>query len=496
MEISFDSRDISVYREFSRQTRRTQENVECVVPDTDADMEKIASVQSEVFLKSKDLSARGVMIAGELTASVLYIRDGQTGLSFIRVKKPFSMEFETECPDSETLAQISLLIQACDVRVVNPRKIAVSFEVEGELCCYREESLCVESSLPQNAQGLHGKTEECTLTLPNAVCEKSVAVNEQFIFPEGSLPDRLVSERSQLYVTDAQLIGSKVIVKGSAEISLCALTESGELLSCAFSAPFSQIVDVGVESMSGCAVRPEITGAYFNLIDTIKGEKALDAELHAVLQLVCSDRRDISTIADAYSNLMPAELLRRTESLALAPVPGTRKLQKAERVALMEECGALLGTLASPVRLSSQDGKLSAAVNVDFLYQNAEGRLSAARRTISLEMQTDEPQLRILRAGPVQLSARIEGEYVDCAAELTLECLTGETAELSSVTGVVLDEERAYHQESLPTLTLVRRGGESLWTLARKYHSSEEKIRELNEDPETTTRMLLIPKCI
>ncbi len=495
MEINFESREISAYREYNCQSKRAQESMECVVPDTDADIEKIASVQSTVFLKSKDLSTRGILVTGELSASVLYIRDGQAGLSFLRLKKPFSLEFETDCPESETLAQVGLLIQACDVRVVNPRKIALTFEIEGMLSCYRAERLRAETTLPENAPALHVKTGQRTLVLPNAVCEKSAAVNEQFVFPPESKPERLVAERTDLQVSDCQLIGSKIIVKGSAETSITALTEEGELLTCTFASPFSQIVDVGVESMSDCTVRTEITGAYYNLIDTIKGEKALDQEVHAVLQLKCSDRLEIRGITDVYSNLCPVELVRRTETYE--PVSGVRTvtLRTREQVSLMETCGELLQTAASPIRVVPQGGKLSAAVNLDFLYRLPDGRLSAARRTISLEHTSDSDRIRILRASPVQVTAQAEGESMDCTVALSLDCISGETVVLDHVIGVVLEEEKAYEQETLPTLTLVRRGEESLWSLAKRYHSSEEKIRELNEEAETTTRMLLIPKC-
>ena len=67
MEISFEGREAVVYREFAYQTRRTQETAECVVPDTDADIQKIAAVQSGVLLKSKDLSSRGVTVSGSCT---------------------------------------------------------------------------------------------------------------------------------------------------------------------------------------------------------------------------------------------------------------------------------------------------------------------------------------------------------------------------------------------------------------------------------------------
>ena len=104
MDISFESKEIPIYREYYHQAKRVQESAECVVPDTEADIEKIAAVQSRVFLKSKDLSARGVLVTGELTASVLYIRDGKNGISSLTVRQPFSIEFETETPESETLA--------------------------------------------------------------------------------------------------------------------------------------------------------------------------------------------------------------------------------------------------------------------------------------------------------------------------------------------------------------------------------------------------------
>ena len=146
--------------------------------------------------------------------------------------------------------------------------------------------------------------------------------------------------------------------------------------------------------------------------------------------------------------------------------------------------------------IGADAGKLASAVNLDILFKNGEGKLSAARRTLTLEQPTDGAPLRVLYARVTQLSARPDGENAECSLTLELGCLACEKTELRSVEGVILDEDTPYIQEGLPTLTLVRAGGESLWALARRYHSSVEKIRESNEDAEYTTRMLLIPKCL
>ena len=75
MEISFENRVMSMYREIARQTRRIQETAESVVPDTNDDIGRIASVQTAVLLKSKDVTSRGVMVTGELTAAMIYITE-------------------------------------------------------------------------------------------------------------------------------------------------------------------------------------------------------------------------------------------------------------------------------------------------------------------------------------------------------------------------------------------------------------------------------------
>ena len=124
-------------------------------------------------------------------------------------------------------AQIKLSILSTEARVINPRKVSVTFEISGELSCYKQESISIESRLPENAcRGLHARYESAELMFTDAVCEKTFAVNEQFSFPGGKpKPSRLVSSRAEFVVSDSQLIGTKVIVKGSAELAVCYLSD-------------------------------------------------------------------------------------------------------------------------------------------------------------------------------------------------------------------------------------------------------------------------------
>ena len=172
------------------------------------------------------------------------------------------------------------------------------------------------------------------------------------------------------------------------------------------------------------------------------------------------------------------------------------RLSAREKLSLTEQCRELLHSFASVSRVSAEAGKLTASVNLDFLYLNAEGRLSACRRSLALSQDDAQEPLRIVGIGELRAEPSAEGEQVNCSVSLELRCASVRKREISMVDGIMLEEDRPYCQDALPTLTLVRREGESLWSLAKRFHSSEELILDRNANPEDTAGMLMIPKCI
>lgn len=137
MEIKFENKNVSMYREISRQTKKVQESAESVVPDTDDDIGRIATVQSYVMLRARTSRASGVLISAEAVASLLYITESQESMSFVRLSKSFSVEYEVPDIESDAAAQIKLSILSTEARVINPRKVSVTFEISGELSCYK-----------------------------------------------------------------------------------------------------------------------------------------------------------------------------------------------------------------------------------------------------------------------------------------------------------------------------------------------------------------------
>lgn len=497
MEINLENKRIDVCKELSYQSKIIQEQCESVVPDTDDDIGKLAALQSHVLLKSKDITGRGVLVTGELAASLMYISETQDKTSFIKLKKGFSIEFEVADIRPDAVAQVNLTVLSAEARLINPRKVSVCFEINADMNCYIQEEMSVEYGLPAEcSQGIHAKYESLDLNITSAVCEKTFSLNEQFTFPSGKpKPSKLVFANADLTTTDIQLIGTKAIAKGSANISLVYFSDDASYpIKTEFSTMFSQIIDMGEETVDNCTLIPSITGIYYNIADSISGDKLIEIELHAVLQLVCRSKRQMVYVSDAYSNLMPYEC--KTEKNLINYVSNNAIKINADERLNISDCSDVLSIFTSLPRIHDSD-KTQAVINVDIIYKDKSGLLSTARRNITVQTEIPDENFRINSSRIIDLYLRPDGENIDChfALELTYtSCVAREIKRLSSIS---LFDNEIMDMEKLPSLTIVRCCGESVWELAKKYHSSVERISEYNDlEDGIDGKMILVPKCI
>ena len=297
---------------------------------------------------------------------------------------------------------------------------------------------------------------------------------------------------------ETQLIGTKVIVKGTVSLTLCYLSNDVNYpVRAEFSTPFSQIIDTGEERMEHCSAVIELTSCYCDIIDTINGEKALDAEIHAVLQLVCHSRLSVSYISDVYSNLMPAEFTAQTRQIAMSSAMQQVKLTADERVNVVEDCADVLSVFSSVSQVSVLPDKMSAAVTLDVIYRTGGGTLSAVRRLVSVEGSAGAVQTKLVRARLADVYLRPDGPSIDAHICVEVSYQLSSAVEIHRVEAVTLDDENPFELSALPAVTLVRAEGETLWELAKRYHSSEERIKASNppEDAESGG-LVLIPKSV
>lgn len=125
---------------------------------------------------------------------------------------------------------------------------------------------------------------------------KTLSVEDELDVPEQLSGGDFVRAFSSIRLSTSEVVGTKLVVKGSAEIEAIYLV-SGVPQTTRFSLPFSQLFTMP----DGCT-DPEviacdmITGQYFEAFDG-----KLSADIRAAIQIICLQEQSRSYICDAYS---------------------------------------------------------------------------------------------------------------------------------------------------------------------------------------------------
>lgn len=490
MELQLKESTVQVCQDLARLTKSAQITMESVVPDTKDDIGRILSVRPEIYLKSKEIRSRSATVGGEAVLSVLYINEAETAVSYFSLSQSFVLEYELPLAEENDLVQLQLSISNLQSRVLNPRKVSVDLEILGELTASREGSFVISQTLQDDAWPVHLQTEESDVSLLAAVCEKSFSVNEQLQFPDDApKPRELISKETVYRVAEREAVGSRLLVKGEAVLQLNYLAEDSELPQRRMLRfPFSQLIDLGACEAESAEVWVTPTSDYINLIDAIDGRKLLDLELHALAQVRARKNQRICYVTDAYSNLMPSSCDSSEELLTEKTAECRIELSAQETIELPEEFQELLAVYPTLGSATAAQGSLS----LDLLCRSTDGKLFPMRRNLTLTPAMDYGELSMSACLLSECSCRQEDRrlLVQIRAEGEGEAL--QKMQSRRIVSIQLDEERAFRTADFPTLTAVWAETESVWELAKLYHSSPEAIRSMNGD--CTGNPIFIPK--
>ena len=489
MELQFEAGTRRIWRECLHTEEKRLVELEGVVPDVSDDVGRIAAIRCTARMTSKELTGRGLRVTGEVEAVLLCITENADAVQSVRLTKAFETEIDAPGLTADEGQAFPRVLRA-EGRVLNPRKLGVSAELGVEVSLWKKEEAVV-TLLPseEDAALLCGLSAEAEAVPAAAVGEKSFALTESFVFPpERPAPKRILCAESAFSLGDTARIGSRLIVKGALLLSVLYEAEGYAWpLRQEFTAPLSQIVDLGAEDAVCCTLRCETTSLYTDLADGIGGP-SLSAEVHAVLQAVCRVRETLRCLTDAYSNAMPLTFQTSALSLPQAAEPRSLSLTASELLAAGEDCAEILTVLPG---LSRQGGAVCA--ELDLIYRTKNGEIAAAHRQLPLRGETPGEGARVLSLTWRRCELRIEGEGVQCELEAELRAQELGERTLNALCSVRLDEEHPIDRAALPAVTLVRAEGESLWELARRYHSRVAAIESANPG-ERAGEMLLIPR--
>ncbi len=284
-----------------------EETMEMIVPDALPDILRIVDTDATVFLRSKSTDNGRVSVSGIALTTVIYCPDGETGVRKLELEIPFTASANDGEISQNTKVAVSISVASTDASMINPRKIIARVDLITDLTCYNDTELIISSGLDDDGEaGIEILTDSVDIFTTTGVKEKTFVISDELNLPSVNPPvGDILKYRVAIIPDDTKVVGSKLILRGTANVSVMYNPQGGgEMAKADLNTEFSQIIELdGVFSDSSFEILLMMTNAYFDAEQSPHNPEGriLIMEVHAVAQCIISERKKISFISDMYS---------------------------------------------------------------------------------------------------------------------------------------------------------------------------------------------------
>ena len=496
MEVNLKRESIQYCTPVYSDTIRREETLETVVPDTLPDVARILDTDAAVYLRSKALQQGRIQIEGSVRCTMLYIGEDSERPQKIEADMPVSFSSEAgDAADGDALA-VNVCISSADARLINTRKIQFRVSVCAAAAVFRT----VTAELPAEAEqtpGLYTLTETKSVSFLTGIEEKSFLVSDEAELPAGCPPmERLLYCSHTETVEELKQVGEKMILQGTVRLDALYLTaEDDAPQHQSFRVPFSQILDMPNGKAELSTVILTSGGCYVEPLSGSDGITALHLELHLCAQTLCRSETEIRYIADAYSLKCGCTLKTDTIRTLNTPQPTVLRQSLRESVEAPDAPKEILYTRVTAAFPGRTENGVAENVCIRILYRTQRGSIASMTRTVPLTFDCGVPSSAVLpevpRFGDIYAAAGESAIEIRCPAELTVD--VSDSAELTYVNAMELSDNASDPDGECPSLIVIRLGADSLWSVAKKYHSTCDLIESANPGAVNPGDLILIP---
>ena len=297
MDIRFKSASLQYYERTLHTAVSQEDTAEMIVPDSLPDVAELIMADGNSLIRGKDVHRSGVSVSGLSELSVLYrAEDGSLGR--LPADIPFETEISFNVADDAAKVVASVHLVSAEARILNSRKLLLRAEVCVTLSVWTPETLRWASEAAPEGCEVELKREKCLLRPVCAVEEKTFTAEETLSLPAGKpRPQDLLDARAVLRQEEAEQVGHKLVVRGTAAVNALYRTVSDEVAAADLRLPWSAFLDLPEE---GSDLRWEIVTALTGCSGEVTEEGGFRFAVGGVAQTVIRCEREISWIADAY----------------------------------------------------------------------------------------------------------------------------------------------------------------------------------------------------
>lgn len=475
---------------------------DCIVKDSKPDIVKIIHTKGSVSLEEVKVESRVVWVAGQLKFIVLYRSDNEENkLDTLSDSVNFRDKIYMDDLTEEDSVWLDPRVEDLTISVINSRKLAVRSVIGVEALCEKQVREEIACSVQENEGTLEKKEKRTLLDL--CVSKKDILRTHTEMTLPGASPNiaRIIYDHVDIRGLQDDCMGEEIRVHGTACVSVLYQSVEGQLEWYDTETPFTGSVScgqMGQQALYWARVRPG--EMELNLLtDADQEPRNLSLDMTFDIQLCGWQEKEFELLADTYS--LKNNLLPRTEHVCVwnLMVKNEAKQRVLQQVKLQ-------GGQEKILQISSCEGKLEVdrvelrenGLNVegvlltDILYTTTDDHFPVAHAMEQIPF-SQKIEVQGLAEGEKDIVYELEPTIDQLAVNL-LDSEQYEIKAVLSLAALVLREEHfdtiAEIQEepldveklsALPGITgYVVKQDESLWDIAKHYHTTEEEMMHTN----------------
>lgn len=510
MELDLKKTCFDTYEAGAEVTLTQEETAETIVPDYCPDIARIIDAEGKIFLHSRELRDGRAEVSGTVRVTVLYTPDGESGMRTLDFAMPFSAITDIGAMPDCTCLCADTEMEFLESRILNPRKIFTHCKLVTRMTGYRLVPMRFCSDLEADeSYSIEKRQESQQASILTHFLEKDFTFSDEMNLSPGKAgAAEILTHRISASVMETKVVGNKLILKGVFTICLLYRAVDGPCQSATGELPFSQILEVeGATEGSRSNVQLQLTGTDIQVGDSSSDDgRRIAVTLYWHVVAMMRESRTFTLLCDAYSTAY--DLTYDAKPLTLTNMAET--IVRRQAVREMLETGVVADSILSmsvccgavSVSREGENVTLRTGATVRALYLDEGGVPLMVERCIDVVSQLELPETCQVLAKAV-CTEEIQGNLSTSGIEVrfTVEFRINAVSKQKKVylTSVNIDSDKPKDFTGYPSLVLRSLGvKETLWELAKHYHTTVPIILEANELEEESdvprNTLLLIPR--
>ena len=468
-------------------------DLEASLPDYCPDIQRILKCQINPRITSRSIAGDRLMIDGNYRVTVCYLPPEGNSVRFFTADDAFSTEIALKQQAENSLVFASPRVEYVNCRASGPRRLNIhgSFSLCAKVVrAGQEDAVC-------GIDGDDVEQRKTPVTLNQLVgfSQQQFSVDEVLESSQGKpVADSVIRTQTFVELQESKIAAGKLMTKGEIKIRVVYLSagENSTIASDDFSIPFTQMLDCdGAAEDCICCVRLSVTGVDAQIRNDSSGESSyFDVQVKVGAIVQAYRKVDFQLVDDAYSRKYDLCINSKQKILENYSESVTDTFSVRSDISLEENTAANVTDIWSEMASASasvESGKITAKgkFNLGILAEDEKGMPIYLERLVDFEHVmacSSSGDLNCAAEAAVKsVSGRISGKGIEVKAELVLSVELSQKLTFREISEVTADESKPAVRDDAASLCLYYASeGESIWNIARAYHTSAEAVREEN----------------